>query len=82
MAEPEQTSDKIYIGLRLTRERVRLGLGVSEVARIAQCSRRVWQYYEQGRCAPGSIVLGLLDAAGFDVVYIVAGRLGRPLRPH
>ena len=64
----------LAIGRRLSRESARLNLTGTETARIMERSRRTVCYYEQGTGCPDAQALGLLDQAGFDVLFIVTGR--------
>ncbi|HBN8007505.1 TPA: helix-turn-helix transcriptional regulator [Pseudomonas aeruginosa] len=82
MSEDSEDLARAALGGRLAQERARLGLGISEAARSTKISRRAWHYYESGQTTPGALFLAELDALGFDILFIVAGRLGRPLRSH
>lgn len=63
---------------RLKAERKRLALSQSAAAAIAGVSREMFCRYERG-ALPGADVLIALGAGGFDVGFIVTGKLGSGL---
>lgn len=68
---------RLVIGQRLAIEAARLRLNDSKAAKHAACSTRTWAHYTAGITTPDAPTLLRLDAVGFDVLYVVTGRVGR-----
>jgi hypothetical protein len=70
----EQPPEKA-IGARLVRECLRLGFTQQSASEAVGCARRTWFSYESGATMPDALMLHRLDLLGFDVLYIVTGRV-------
>lgn len=64
----------LQFGVRLARERVRLGLSQSQMAQLGGVALRTYANYESGEREPGILSLAGWSANGADVLYIVTGR--------
>lgn len=60
--------------LRLTEERVRLGLTQEEMADAGGVKKRAYCYYESGERQPDMAFLAGIAAVGADVQYILTGK--------
>lgn len=80
------------IGERLREERERLGLSQTEAADIAAnagvagATRQSQALYEKGKRMPDAAYLAAIQAAGYNVLYILTGQRGGgasppPLKP-
>ena len=80
------------IGERLREERERLGLSQTDAASIAEkagvsgATRQSQALYEKGKRMPDAAYLSVIQAAGYDVLYILTGQRGAvaaapPLKP-
>lgn len=58
---------------RITEERERLGLGVSEMASVGGVHRNAQGRYEAGASSPGAEYLSEIARAGADVQYLLTG---------
>lgn len=58
---------------RIKEERLRLGLGVGELAAIAGIGRGAQANYEKGLRQPDLLYLAAIGEAGADILYIVRG---------
>ena len=70
------------IGMRLREERENLGLSQTEAAAIADkagvsgATRQSQALYEKGKRMPDAAYLSAIQAAGYDVLYILTGQRG------
>lgn len=64
----------LQFGVRLARERVRLGLSQTQMAQLGGVALRTYSNYESGEREPGILSLAGWAANGADVLYIVTGR--------
>lgn|GEM_PF-959752 len=67
-------STMLQFGVRLARERVRLGLSQTQMAHLGGVALRTYSNYESGEREPGILSLAGWGAYGADVLYIVTGR--------
>lgn len=65
-------------GARLKELRSALGWSQSQAADLARVRREMWAKYEAG-AEPGAGVLTALAEAGWDVLYILTGRISAPI---
>lgn len=61
-------------GVRLTEERLRLGVSQVELADACGITRTMLSRYERAAAEPGSGSLIALANAGVDVLYVLTGR--------
>lgn len=64
----------LQFGVRLARERVRLGLSQTQMAHLGGVALRTYSNYESGEREPGILSLAGWGAYGADVLYIVTGK--------
>ena len=64
----------LQFGVRLARERVRLGLSQGQMAQLGGVALRTYANYESGEREPGILSLAGWGANGADVLYIVTGK--------
>lgn len=69
------------LGERLREERERLGLSQPKFGELLGTTKQTVFAWETGRTAPDGLQLGVIAAAGADVLYIVTGQRGAPLAP-
>lgn len=73
----EQVNMKILdsgtFSARLVEERVRLGMSQTDLRIKTGAAKATQSRYETGESFPGADYLAVLDAAGFDVMYLLTG---------
>ena len=67
-------STMLQFGVRLARERIRLGLSQGQMAQLGGVALRTYANYESGEREPGILSLAGWGANGADVLYIVTGK--------
>lgn len=62
------------IGVRLSRERVRLRLTQSECARLAGVAKNTLINWENDKGSPTAVALQALARSGLNVIYVLSGK--------
>ena len=65
---------RIFIGRRLKEQRERFGWSQSEMAEIADVSKRSVASWEAGESMPGADAMARLAGKGMDLLYVVQGQ--------
>lgn len=78
MQSMRNASVRQEIGARLLEERTRLDMTQQEVADAVGVTRLSVIQYESGRSSPSAETLAGMEAAGFDVRYVLTGMRDAP----
>ncbi len=62
------------VGLRLLKERKRLGLSQAQAGLLCGVSREMWGKYERGKATMGTEVLSRFNDAGGDALFVLTGQ--------